>query len=213
METRMLSAHRAPGANCPNPEPRARRSRLSRAFPLMLTCGILLGTRLIMPAEIRAEDAPAAAEPAPAVEVTPTYRKLVADLLSSIGAEGASQAFAMSAAQETLNAIAATGTPVTEEIQKIVVDEAIAEFSANFGGIDYLTDVYAPLYAQHLSEQNIRDILGFYQSEAGQKMIEVVPQISQTAMYTMQQNSLARIPDFQTKVDAKLRAIGIIIAP
>lgn len=189
------------------------RKGFRRGLVLTLTLHFWVGFGLMVASsELRAEDA-AAAEPAPAVQVSPTYRKLVSDLLSSIGAEGASEAFAMSAAQETLAAIAATGTQVTEEIQKIVVDEALAEFSANFGGVDYLTDVYAPLYAQHLSEQNIRDILAFYQSEAGQKMIEVVPQISQTAMYTMQQNSLARIPDFQTKVDAKLRAIGIIIAP
>jgi hypothetical protein len=204
----------------------ARSVRSARSRALLGVCIVLslgMAISMTLPAPSQAEEpakAPTAASdsaktepPAAAPTVTPAYRKLVAQLLESIGAGIAGEQVAMSMAQETLGAIAAAGTPVTEEIQKIVVEEAIAEFTGQFGGVDYLTDLYAPLYAAHLSEKDIAQILAFYQSEAGQKMIAVVPQISQTAMYAIQQDSLSRIPDFQIKVDARLREAGIVIAP
>lgn len=183
---------------------------------LLTSIGMSIVVSLGAAAPVEAQEAQA---PVPAPDaakqppVSDGYRKIVAELLESIGAGVAGEQVAMSMAQETLGAIAATGTPITEEIQKIVVDEAVSEFTDLFSGVDYLTNIYAPLYAAHLSETELREILAFYESPAGQKMISIVPQISQTAMYSIQRDSLERVPDFQAKVDEKLRAAGVIIEP
>jgi hypothetical protein len=146
-------------------------------------------------------------------KVDPGLRKAVSELLVLIGAESSGEGVAYSIAQETLSSIAATGAPVTETMQQIVVEEALAEFTPIFGDIDYLTDLYAPLYAEHFDEKEIRTVIDFYASPIGRKTAAVLPEIAQSALGEIQKASYARIPDFQKKVDTRLKASGIEIAP
>jgi uncharacterized protein len=145
--------------------------------------------------------------------VSDEYRKTLSKLLEVIGASVAGEQLAYAIAQETLGAIAATGTPITEQIQQVVVEEALAEFVPSFGDLEYLTDLYAPLYSQHLTEKELSEMLAFYQSPIGQKVLVTLPTVAQSGAMALQQAGLERLPDFQVKVDKKLRDIGVIVAP
>ena len=155
-----------------------------------------------------AEDSPSGSNPPSA-----SYRKTVAELLELIGAGATGEQVAYSVAQDTLTAIAATGTPVTEQVQQIVVDESLKEFGTAFGSIDYLADLYTPLYAAQLEESELKELLAFYRSPLGKKTLTALPNIAQAAMMKLQQDSFARVPDFQLKVDARLRAAGLVVTP
>jgi hypothetical protein len=141
------------------------------------------------------------------------YRKKLSTLLDVTGATGAGEQVAYAIAQETLGAIAATGTQITEQIQQVVVDEALSDFAPKFGDIKYLTDLYAPLYSEHLTEEDLDALVEFYESSVGQKTLAALPVIGQSGSMALQQASFEQVPEFQQKVDVKLRAIGVIVTP
>lgn len=146
-------------------------------------------------------------------KVDDAYRKLVSSLLESMGARAVGEQVSYAIAQETLAAYAATGTEITEPMQQIVVEEALAEFAPSFGDIEYLTGLYAPIYAQHFSKEELKTLADFYASPVGQKSLTTMPQIGQAAGMSLQQASMDQVPDFQAKVDKRLREAGIIAEP
>ena len=145
--------------------------------------------------------------------VTADYRKKLSILLEVTGAQAAGEQVAYAIAQETLGAIAATGAEITEQIQQIVVDEALGQFPQQFGDIQYLTELYAPLYSEHLTEQDLDELVAFYQSPVGQKTLAALPIIGQSGAMALQQASYEQVPAFQQKVDEKMRAAGIVLTP
>jgi len=157
----------------------------------------------LSPFAVFAEDAP----------IGDDYKKKLSTLLEVTGAQMAGEQVAYAIAQETLGAIAATGTEITEQIQKIVVDEALSQFPPKFGDIQYLTELYAPLYSEHLTEKDLGALLEFYQSPVGQKTLAALPLIGQSGAMALQQASYEQVPAFQQKVDEQMRAAGIIVTP
>lgn len=168
----------------------------------------VLGAAL-MPAAALSQDAPAQDKR----PVSDEYRKTLSRLLEVIGADVAGEQIAYAVAQETLGGIAATGTPVTEQVQQIVVDAAIKEYVPKFGNIEYLTNLYAPLYAEQLSKQEITELLAFYESPLGQKVLVAIPSIAQTGAMALQQAGLETIPAFQAEVGKQLNAAGVDVKP
>lgn len=148
-------------------------------------------------------------------EETPSdgYKRALKTLLEVTGAQVAGEQVAYAVAQETLGAMAASGTQITEQLQQIVVDEALGEFGPSIGNLEFLTNLYAPIYFQHLNEKELGELLAFYQSPIGQKTLVAIPAISQTGALALQQKAFEKLPNFQTKVDAKLKAAGIVVAP
>jgi len=145
--------------------------------------------------------------------ITPEYKKTLKTLIEVTGATSAGEQIAYAVAQETLGQIAATGTPVTEQVQKIVVDEALADFVPRFSDLDILTDLYAPYYHEHLTQAELQELLDFYKSPLGTKILTALPAIAQGGATALQQAGLERLPAFQTEVDKKLREAGIVVSP
>jgi hypothetical protein len=183
----------------------------SRALVWLIPFAFLLTSLTALPSvATAAEEQPAAAAPA---TVSASYKKTLSTLLDITGARIAGEQVAYAVAQETLGAIAATGTEITEEIQKIVVDEALAEIVPKFSDIEYLTSLYAPFYVGHLDEADLAGLVEFYQSPLGQKTLAVLPVVGQNSAIALQQASLEQMPAFQQKVDGKLRAAGVTVSP
>ena len=172
---------------------------MSSRFLILLTTLVVV----LSPSLVSAQEKPTSDE----------YRQSLSTLLDLTGAKMAGEQIAYAIAQETLGAIAATGTPITEQIQQVVVDEALGEFASRYGDLDYLTDLYIPLYAEHLTEKDMRELLAFYQSPLGKKTLDAMPSIAQNAAVLMQKSSFEQIPGFQQKVDTKLRALGVVVTP
>jgi len=171
---------------------------------------VCFATSSLSPTVAYSEDDIQAAAPK---EVSAKYRESVSALLELSNAPTIGEQIAYSVAQETLGGIASTGTPITEQMQALVVEEALAEFGPTFGNLEYLTNLYAPLYAEHLSEKEVAELLAFYQSPLGKKTAEVLPVIGQSAMLSLQEASIARMPQFQAKVEQKMLEAGITAAP
>ena len=144
--------------------------------------------------------------------ISAQYRTTLTDFLELMGGEAAGEQIAYAIANDTLSAIAATGVEINEEIQAIVLEESLGEFGKLFGDMKYLTDLYAPLYAEHFDQKELTELLTFYKSPIGQKTIVALPTIGQAGGLAIQQASLERVPDFQVRVDERLRKAGLIVS-
>ena len=154
---------------------------------------------------------PAAAEDEP---VDPKFRQSVKTYLSLQGSvEQMGLSVAYNAANETLMAIAQTGVEVTEPMQNIVLEQAIETYASRFGDIEFLTDLWAPIYAKHYTQKEIQTLIDFYESPIGKKSLELFGPINEEGMAAIQESVFAITPGFQLGVNAKLEAAGIAITP
>ena len=145
-------------------------------------------------------------------ETNPKFREAIQTYLSLQGSvEQMGLSVAYNAANETLMAIAQTGTQVTEPMQNIVLEQAIATYADKFGDIEYLTDLWAPVYAKHYTEKEIRTLIDFYRSPVGKKTLELSGPINEASMMAIREAQIAMTPGFQMGVNAKLEAAGIAV--
>ncbi len=113
-------------------------------------------------------------------------------------------------AQQQLGSIAASGVEITEPIQEIVVDVARTSVGSRFGDVQFLAELYMPLYSKHYSESELRELTAFWQSPIGKKTIAAMPELTEGSSRVLQEASVAFVPEFQTAVNKRLEEAGIV---
>ena len=116
-------------------------------------------------------------------------------------------------AQQTLSTIAGSGVEITQPMQDIVLEVSRSTVGARFGDVDFLAKLYAPLYSEHYSEIELRELTAFWKSPIGKKTLEVVPKLTEGSSVVLQEASIEFIPAFETAVDQRFIEAGIFPAP
>jgi hypothetical protein len=132
-------------------------------------------------------------------------------LQGSVDQMGVSVAYG--AANEALMAFSQSGVEVTEPMQNIVLEQALESYGKQFGDVEFLTNLWSPIYAEHYSVEEIRALIAFYESPVGKKSLELFGPINEAGMAAVQKSAVAIAPGFQLGVTAKLEAAGIAITP
>jgi len=182
----------------------ARSFRTKCAAPLF---GVLLLVLSTMPAWSQG----AAPETSPLPEVSEKYGKAMREYLESqqnFAKIGESVAFQV--ANETLMMIAQSGAQVTEQMQQIVIEEAQSAYTKKFSDLDYLTTLWAPVYKQHFEIEELEQMTAWFNTDLGQKIVTLSPEINQRGMIEIQKASVAMSPEFQLAVDARFREAGLV---
>jgi uncharacterized protein len=65
-----------------------------------------------------------------------------------------------------------------------------AEFKKEMSGASSLTSLLIPIYDKHLTHQEIKDILKFYESPSGKRFLAVLPQLTEDGMKVGQKMGL-----------------------
>jgi hypothetical protein len=74
-------------------------------------------------------------------------------------------------------------TSMKQEVPEKVWDELIAEFKVEFSP-EKLIELNVPIYDKHYTHDEIRQLISFYESPLGRKMISVIPSIAQESFDT-----------------------------
>lgn len=101
-----------------------------------------------------------------------------------------------------------TGVDTPESVARcrVIAAETITELLSDGSLLDELV----PIYARHFTHQDVRNMIAFYETPLGRKMLEVTPRIMQESMQLGQQWALRVMPGVQEKVTARLKAEGLI---
>ena len=147
-------------------------------------------------------------------KIDPAFRKAVTHYLQIQGVAtslGDQMTYAM--ADQMLGAVAASGIEITDPVQEIVLAETRKQFGSRFGDIEFLTDLYAPIYAEHFSEPEMQQLIAFWDSPIGKKSIKLNPLLAQATHSAIQVAAEELIPKLQENVEARLTAAGLAPAP
>lgn len=173
-----------------------------RALALAVVLGALLAASLAPPSRAAEE---ASTKPSPAFRES-MKRFLVAQ---NIPAQMGEQ-MAFSAAEQVLAPLAASGVAITEPMQALVLDEARKDFGKRYGDVEYLTDLYSDIYAQHFSEKEMKELADFWESAVARKLLAKSQAINEGFVSKLQQSTTEQLGGFRTRVEKQMRDAGIL---
>ena len=101
-----------------------------------------------------------------------------------------------------------TGVDTPEAVARcrVIVAEVIRELVAD----EKLIDEIINIYARHFTEDDVRDMIAFYETPVGKKTIEVMPTLMQEGMQAGQRWAAEMLPGVEERVVARLEVEGII---
>jgi hypothetical protein len=142
--------------------------------------------------------------PAVAQEISPDHLKLArqyVDLTDKAGIyEGTLVQTAIHTAQTMLSQNPGLGDPINKAIEKVLSD-----YKTRKGD---LFDQFARVYALNFSEDELKQIIAFYQTDVGKKLTVANQSINGDLQKVMQLFDANLQPEFYAKVRAELKAGG-----
>ena len=142
---------------------------------------------------------------------SPAYRAAIKRFLlaTNVPAQMGEQ-MSYSAAEQALGALASNGVTITEPMQTIVVEEARKDFGKRFGDVDYLTELYSTIYADHFSEQEVTELATFWESPVAKKLMAATTPINEAFTVKLEEAVTPMSAALQTRIDKRLRDVGAL---
>lgn len=184
----------------------ASQTRLGAIVRIALACSFAL-----VLASASASPARAAEE---ATKPTPAFRAAMKRFLvaQNVPAQMVEQV-SLSAADQVLSGLAASGVAVTEPMQSLVVDLARKQIGSRYGDVESLTDLYSRIYAVHFTEAEVGELASFWESPVGRKLLAKTAPINERFVADVEAFLGARLPGFQAEAEKQLRAAGMLGTP
>jgi len=132
-------------------------------------------------------------------------QKDIAQLLQVTGSLQIADQMATAVIQQMSQAMKQADPNISDAAIKIVGDETVAFMREKVPG---LVAQMLPLYGQHFSHDEIKQLLAFYDTELGRKTIQVMPQLAQQSIMISQQYLQTQMPELQQRITSKLQQAG-----
>lgn len=151
----------------------------------------------------------ATGEDAPEKKIDPSFRKAVARYLTIQNvASTLEEQMTYVVADQMLGQVEASGVEISEPVQSIVLSETRKQIGTRFGDIEFLTNIYTPIYAEHFSEKEVQELIHFLESPVGQKAVRLTPVLAQATQMALQMATEELVPALQENVEARLTGAG-----
>ena len=90
-------------------------------------------------------------------------------------------------------------------VSQIVLEESKEKFGKKFEDMDFVTDLFAPVYAKYFTQADLDSMLAFWSTPTGRKNLEAAATLTQETFAAIQQVTFGISPAFQRAVDAASR--------
>jgi len=94
---------------------------------------------------------------------------------------------------------------LSPRVHEIIAEVVIDSLEDNMGA---LMDSIIPLYARYFTEEDIDQLLEFYSTATGQKVIEVMPILMQESMAAGSAWAMELMPEVHEQIQERLAAEG-----
>jgi len=105
-------------------------------------------------------------------------------------------------AEESFRQKRPNATAKEVETLRGVIDDAVGVIS-----LDEMINAVIPIYQRHLSKTDLEELIRFYSSPVGQKMIREQPQIMQESMQAGAEVARKHMDEIMTKVDRRVQEL------
>jgi hypothetical protein len=161
--------------------------------------GLGLGLALAgVPAMAQQKQAPAAPQPAPLKQASPAALAAAKELLTMKNASAMYASAVPNVVEQTKNALIQQNLNYQRDLNEVAV--VVAKSLA--GSEKEIGEGMAQIYTNEFSEQELKDLVAFYKSPLGQKLLVAEPRAIQFSMSYMNQWALA----FANTVNIAFRA-------
>lgn len=150
------------------------------------------------------------ARSAAAEDLTAAKSADIKRLMEMTGSANLAQQFAAAGSQQMFQVLKVSRPEIPERALSVMHAELLALISEKLVAPGGLVDLVVPIYHKHLTHQEIRELIGFYQTPLGRKTIEVLPRVVNESMATGQQWGQALAPEIERRIGAALRREGLI---
>lgn len=131
-------------------------------------------------------------------------------LMEITGAANLGVQFGTAVSRQMFQALKAARPDVSDRAMTVIEKEINSFLAENISTPGGLVDRIIPIYSKYYSQKEIRELLAFYQSPIGKKIIQVSPKVASESMGVGQQWGQSLGPEFQKRVTAALKREGLI---
>jgi hypothetical protein len=140
--------------------------------------------------------------------LTAEKRADIEKLLDMTGAMAVGQQMAGAVAAQFIQTIKQIRPDIPQKLIDALPQEIEAVFSAN---VESLKAAVIPLYDKHFTAAEVREMIKFYSTDLGKKLIKVMPALTQESMGAGQRWGEALAPQINDRVRARFKKEGIQI--
>jgi len=101
----------------------------------------------------------------------------------------------------------------SDRVITVIRNEVIAICKEQVDAPGGLMDQMIPVYDKYLTDKEIRELIAFYQTDTGKKVIEALPKITSEAIAVGQKWGQSLIPEFTRRLQKALEKEGIEAPP
>jgi uncharacterized protein len=152
-----------------------------KSLSRILSAGLVLGLALAAVPAVAQQ--PAAQQPAPLKPASPGAMAAAKELLTLKGADGIYAAAVPNIVQRTKDQLLANNLNYQKDLNEVAatIAQALAGREKEIG------EQMAKIYASDFTEQELKDLVAFYKTPVGQKLLAQEPKSIQASMSYMQQ--------------------------
>ncbi len=111
---------------------------------------------------------------------------------------------------EIFRIMAASRPEIPDRALAIMERELVALFSEKVSAPGGMKDQLIPIYKKYFSDQEIRELIAFYQSPIGEKIILVMPRVVNESMKAGQRWAESLGPEIDERVMSALKREGLL---
>lgn len=142
-------------------------------------------------------------------QVPPRTRADILELINMTGGAQMGLLFGRALSQQMINNLQASHPDISPKAFTIIKEET-RKMLADPRTMDQLIEKLVPIYARYYSDQDVRQMIAFYKTPLGKKIIRNNPEIAQDSLQQGEQwgrNVLA--PELVKRIQARLQQAGI----
>jgi hypothetical protein len=134
----------------------------------------------------------------------------IKQLMQITGSGNLAKQYAGAISQQMFMALKAARPDVPDRAFAVMNTELLAFFTEKMNTRGGLIDQIIPIYAKNFSDQEIRDVIAFYNTPTGKKVIQVLPVVLKQSIEAGQKWGQAMSPEIQARVVAALDKEGLL---
>ena len=146
-----------------------------------------------------------AAAPAPAI--APAFEQDIRHLLDITGAQKLGEQLVATFMQQFSQSIKASNPNIPPRAMEIAVEVAQKMFADRYPA---LMPRLVAAYARILTPDDVRQMLAFYETPLGKRIVEITPTLSQAGSQAGSEWGQSMIPDLQAEMQRRFKAEGLI---
>lgn len=135
-------------------------------------------------------------------------KQVIKELLDVSGSDKIATIMGQASSQQILSVIKAQNPETPQKVFDIIDEEVMKLFEEEIASGSFHEMIY-PIYDEKFTAEELKEVIKFYKTPVGAKVLKELPDITQKAMVAGQSWGLSLSPKIQSRVRDRLKAEGL----